>query len=595
MKAYKVKPSRLIVSLVLVLLPLFLYSCAGAKETQDYSASIRIDQLGYYPDAPKFASITNTGPSSFSVVDAATGKKVFTSELTGPLKSDYSPHETMIADFSAFKIPGSYRLSIPGKGESYIFRIGNGIFTGLTKGLVKGFYYQRMSIPLLPEYAGKWSRPEGHPDTAVVVHPAAALPGRPAGTVISCPRGWYDAGDYNKYIVNSGITMATLLSLYEDFPSYCDTLSLNIPESNDNVPDILNEILWNLRWMFTMQDPRGGGVYNKVTTAAFSGFVMPDKDTATRYVVPVSTPATLDFAAVMAQAGRIFKKFSPELPGLSDSCITAAKKAWAWAEKHPNVSYDQNKMNREFKPEVTTGAYGDNDFSDEFIWAAAELFITTQDISYYNAVNMIPDDKMPLPSWGNVRLLGYYSLVNNSGILAGKAKTGFDTLRARIIADAGKLAKGVSNTPYMAVMGKSAGDFVWGSNSVAANEGILLLQAYKLTGDIKYADLALGNLDYILGRNATGYSFVTGFGSLTPMHPHHRPSEADNVEDPVPGLLAGGPNPGQQDGCTTYPSSIPDESYTDTVCSYASNEIAINWNAPAAYLAGALDAILRKH
>jgi endoglucanase len=94
-----------------------------------------------------------------------------------------------------------------------------------------------------------------------------------------------------------------------------------------------------------------------------------------------------------------------------------------------------------------------------------------------------------------------------------------------------------------------------------------------------------------LGRNATGYSFVTGFGDKTPMFPHHRQSEADGIADPIPGLISGGPNPGQQDGCKTYPSKIPDESYTDAMCSYASNEIAINWNAPAAYLAGAIEAL----
>jgi endoglucanase len=143
-------------------------------------------------------------------------------------------------------------------------------------------------------------------------------------------------------------------------------------------------------------------------------------------------------------------------------------------------------------------------------------------------------------------------------------------------------------------MGKSEKDFVWGSNAVAANQGILLIQAYILTDNKSYLNNALGNLDYIMGRNATAYSFVTGYGKKTPMFIHHRQSEADDIADPVPGLLAGGPNPGQQDKCSTYTSNLPDESYTDTVCSYASNEIAINWNAPAVYLAGALEALINK-
>jgi len=126
---------------------------------------------------------------------------------------------------------------------------------------------------------------------------------------------------------------------------------------------------------------------------------------------------------------------------------------------------------------------------------------------------------------------------------------------------------------------------------VAANQGILLVQAYRLTKEKKYLNAALSNLDYLLGRNATGFSYVTGFGKKTPMHIHHRPSEADGIEEPVPGLLAGGPNPGMQDKCK-YASSIPDEAYTDDVCSYASNEVAINWNAPLVYLCGAVEALV---
>ena len=154
------------------------------------------------------------------------------------------------------------------------------------------------------------------------------------------------------------------------------------------------------------------------------------------------------------------------------------------------------------------------------------------------------------------------------------------------------VSKSMSNA-FATVMGQSVRDFIWGSNAVAANEGILLLNAYIISKDKKYLNGAVTNLDYLLGRNATGYCFVTGIGSKSPMHPHHRPSEADGIVEPVPGLLAGGPNPGKQDGCN-YPFSEPETAYLDDVCSYASNEIAINWNAPVVYLANALEALSSK-
>jgi endoglucanase len=558
---------------------------------QDAAARIRLNQIGFYPEAPKVAVITDNPEGDFFVKSVSSGEIVLKSKLSAPHKSQFSSEVTRIADFSTVTKPGVYKLNLPGKGDSYTFEIKPKVFCDLTKALIKGFYFQRMSTPLLPVNAGKWSHAAGHPDNQVIIHPAAASPNRPAGTIISCPRGWYDVGDYNKYIVNSGITMGTLLSLYEDFPAYFDSLGINIPESGDGAPDLLNEIVWNLRWMLTMQDPYDGGVYNKVTNANFDGMIMPSVAVTPRYVVPKGTAATLDFAAVMAQAERIFVKFKKVFPGLSDSCMNSAEKAWVWAVKNPKVAYDQNLMNKEFKPVINTGGYGDSDFTDEFIWAAAELYITTGKESYYSAFPMFPDTLMPLPSWDNVRLLGYYTLARFEKKLTNTAKSDFPMLKERIIRTADKLTEGISEGAYMTVMGKSAGDFIWGSNSVATNQGILLIQAYKLSNDRKYLDCALTNLDYILGRNATGYSFVTGNGHKTPMFPHHRQSEADGIADPVPGLIVGGPNRGQQDGCKTYPSKIPDESYTDSVCSYASNEIAINWNASAAYLAGALEAL----
>ena len=99
---------------------------------------------------------------------------------------------------------------------------------------------------------------------------------------------------------------------------------------------------------------------------------------------------------------------------------------------------------------------------------------------------------------------------------------------------------------------------------------------------------ALSTLDYFFGRNATGYCYLTGFGTQRVMNIHHRISAADNIKEPVPGLVAGGANTGQEDAefVPAYASNIPDESYQDNVGSYASNEIAINWNAYLVSLLG---------
>jgi endoglucanase len=189
-------------------------------------------------------------------------------------------------------------------------------------------------------------------------------------------------------------------------------------------------------------------------------------------------------------------------------------------------------------------------------------------------------------------MLGYYTLIRQQENLKSFniAATLIDTLKNNMIHLADQLINGAAQSTYGTVMGKSARDFIWGSNAVAANQGIALLQAYYLSKDKKYLTSAIHNADYLLGRNGTGYSFITGFGHKPSLNPHHRPSIADSITAPVPGWLVGGANPGKQDHCT-YPSSIPDEAYSDTACSYASNEVAINWNAPAVYLLNAIEAL----
>jgi len=579
-----------------------LFSCSGVQKEsavtgQAATETIRLNQIGFYPRAPKVAVVVGANEGGkFYLKTQDLSKTVFTGQLTDTKPAALSNKPTRVADFSDFSEPGVYVVDIPGVGHSYTFEIGPDIHQDVAAAAIKGFYYQRISTDLPEQYAGKWHRPAGHPDNKVLIHPSAATAQRPAGTVISAPRGWYDAGDYNKYIVNSGISMGTLLSAYEDFPQFYKSQNLNIPESNNAVPDLLDEALWNLRWMMAMQDPNDGGVYHKLTNPVFDGMVMPDKAVKPRYVVQKGTAATLDFAAVMAQASRICKNYESALPGLSDSCLTAATKAWEWAQANANVVYDQDAMNKANDPDVTTGAYGDKDFSDEFIWAAAELYTTTQNDSYYTAVSMLPDDKMPLPSWAQVRLLGYYTLLRNSNNLTPVAKNDIPEIKKHLILLADNLLDGTSASAYRTVMGKSEKDYIWGSSSVAANQGIALVQAYHATGDIKYLQAALSNLDYLLGRNATGYSFLTGYGEKSSMHPHHRPSIADGIEEPVPGLLSGGTNANapKQDNCKGYTATSPDEMYLDADCSYASNEIAINWNAPLVYLAGALEALQQK-
>ncbi|WP_075791575.1 glycoside hydrolase family 9 protein [Massilia putida] len=558
------------------------FLAAGAAHA---AAGIEVNQLGFLPAAQKLAVVPAGANDRFKVVDAASGKAVFEGTLGPAATWDASGEAVRIADFSGLRTAGAYRVAVSGQPDSPVFTIGADAYRALDVGAIRAYTLQRASIALDARIAGPYARPLGHPDDKVLVHESAASGTRPAGTVIKSPKGWYDAGDYNKYIVNSGISTYTLLAAYEHFPAWFDKLALNVPETGNGVPDILNEVLWNLDWMATMQDPEDGGVYHKLTNKSFDGMVMPDRATAPRYVVQKTTAAALDFAAVMATASRVLAPFDTKAPGRSQRYLAASERAWRWAVNNPAALYRQ-------PADIRTGTYGDEKVDDEFSWAASELYIATGKDEYRTRALAAAPGVQTEPGWADVRPLGWISLAQQRARL--KKPDDADEARRQILAAADKLLARWQASPARLSLAKS--DFVWGSNAVVLNQAMMLVQAYRLTHKADYLNAAQSALDYTLGRNPLGMSYVTGFGAHPAMHPHHRPSEADGIAAPVPGWLVGGPNPGQQDAkdCrVAYASKLPALSYLDIACSYASNEVAINWNAPLVYVAAALQSLER--
>jgi len=567
-----------------VLLPvlwLALTAPASLAASADGPA-IELNQIGFLPGAAKRANVAPGRAGRFQVVDDESGAPVFAGALGPPRPWAAAEAETRVADFSGLTRPGRYRLQVDGLPDSPAFVIAADAYAALDVAAVRAYYFNRAGIALEPRYAGPYARPAGHPDTRVLVHASAASASRPEGSTVSSPGGWYDAGDYNKYIVNSGITVYELLAAYEHFPAFFAHQSVGLPESGNGVPDLLDEVHWNLAWMLTMQDPGDGGVYHKLTNKQFDGAVPPDRATSERYVVGKSTAAALDFAAAMAMASRVYAPYDQAWPGLSARMLAAAKAAWRWAQAHPAEVYRQ-------PPDIHTGEYADVRLDGAFAWAAAELYIATRDDAYWAAM-MSHQGPMTVPAWGDVGALGWISLLQHRAGLTAVADRGLIERRVRTLAS--ELLADAQATPGGLSM--RVADFRWGSNSIALNRALVLIQGYRLDGDRRLLDAAQSALDLVLGRNPLGLSMVTGFGSRSPRHPHHRPSMAGGGAGPVPGFLVGGPNGGQQDAkaCPQrYASSAPAMSYLDADCSYASNEVAINWNAPLVYVAAALQAL----
>ncbi len=550
-------------------LALALTACGGSRQEADApSPLIGVDQCGYRPADGKMALLLTAG-KKFSVVSEADGSVAFDGQVGEARFWPEAGDSVRQMEFSALREVGAYRIVVDDTLASAPFVISDTVYASALRSAVKAFYYNRASMPIEARYGGKWARPAGHPDTLVLIHSSAVSAERPEGTAISSSRGWYDAGDYNKYIVNSSISTYSLMLAAKLWPTATDALRVGIPESGSGIPDLVSETLYNLRWMLTMQDPADGGVYHKLTTLSFEGFIMPADCHKQRYVVAKGTAAALDLAATASFASRLLPGVSPSLQSLADSCKSVALKAYNWAKANPDVTFRN-------PADVSTGEYGDDNLSDEWLWAATEMWLTFGGDDYA-ADARAHTVACQVPSWGGVSALAYYSMVAE-----GRNVPGFDA-SAAISSSADSLLRREAESPVCLSLEK----FDWGSNSSVANEAMLKLVAAKAAPDNAAALRAsvLNDVHYLFGRNGVGYSFVTGVGSRSPMHIHHRPSAADGIDEPVPGFLAGGPNTVVPTDCGDEPtrSQYPAKAYADQECSYSTNEIAINWNAPLVF------------
>lgn len=554
-------------SLQVALFAMILSGCntTAPRGKADLHQHIRFNQVGYYPGALKEFVVADHEASSFMILDAQ-GKKVFEGSLNDKGSWEASGENVLVGDFSGLKHYSTYYIQLNTGLKSAPFEIKSNLYRIPLKAAIKSFYFQRASMALEEKYAGKYQRASGHPDDQCIFHPST---GKTEGTLNS-PGGWYDAGDYGKYVVNAALTVGQMLNLAEMSPDAISGDKLNIPESGNGIPDLLDEIRYELDWVMTMQDG-DGGVYHKLTALRFGGFIMPEEYDLDRYIIGKGTCASLSFAAVMAQASRVYAELDPDF---SSTALSAAERAWKWAVAHPAIVYRNPE-------DVVTGEYGDDVLDDDFYWAAAELYLSTGSKVYREALGTYEQvyQHQITNSWKFfVRNMGFHSLLIND-----KEQ---EELRKKHLVLSDEILEKMAGIPY----GISINHFEWGSNSDVLNQAMILCIAHHLSGKQEYLDGAIRNTDYIFGKNATGYSFLTGTGTRQVMNPHHRPSGADGIEEPVPGFILGGPNMHKQDRAEVeYASDFPAKSFEDVEPSYASNEVCLNWNAPAVFVLGYLE------
>ncbi|MCM1127316.1 MAG: glycoside hydrolase family 9 protein [Lachnospiraceae bacterium] len=539
---------------------------------------IYVNQTGYFPDAEKLA--VSTFPCNFQLICADTQHSIFDG-TTSPAKADASAGEDVYTiDFSSVRTPGRYYI-LAGNGEkSHSFQIEEHVYEDLKRSLMKALYYQRCGCALTGEHAGVYTHEACH--TA----PAIFLEDYLAGTLeperFDMTGGWHDAGDFGRYTSAGAAALGHLLYAYELFPHNLQT-NLNIPESGNALPDLLNECLYELKWMLKMQSP-SGGCYHKLTSFNHADFIMPEEDHAQFIIYPVSSMATADFAAVMALASRIYKDFLPDFAG---EALAASKRAWDWLEKNPYTGFHNPEGSN-------TGEYDDDCDLDERLWASAELLRTDKANASDYLKRLQEYSKAPLSKtdfgWTDVSGFAALTILFDPSRSAGELT---EEYRKILFQEADRLCGLQETSGYHLAMAPE--DFVWGSNMVVCNRSMLLILASLLSegeASMRYRTAALNQLHYLLGRNALDISYVTGFGENAFKNPHNRPTFADGIDLPMPGWVSGGPfktpcDPAAE--AAIAPGSAPMKCYVDDVGSYSTNEITIYWNSPAVFITAFLN------
>ena len=577
-------------------------------------AEILTNQVGYFPKLEKKATLltTETGEVKFELLDES-GNSVYSGK-SRPLGFDKDSGDTVqVLDFTEYNKEGTYTLKAETGAQSRSFAIGiTQQYSGLLYDSLNYFYQNRSGIPIEAEYitsgdAAKLARPAGHPTDNATVEQTWGYSAS-SGTQ-DVTGGWYDAGDHGKYVVNGGISLWLMQNQYEHALSTGTEIAygdgtMHLPEHANGYPDLLDEARYEMEWMLKMIVRDGDCkdmVYHKVHDIKWTALATaPADDPEERILKPPTTAATLNLAACGAQSYRLWKELDS---AFAEQCLTAAKNAYEAAKKHP-------AMYAPLDESVGGGAYGDDNATDEFYWAACELYAATGDKSYYDDLKAsewafaVPTDLSGGEAagitgsfdWGHTAALGSLTLTLHPDTITEQEHAKLE----QNLTDAADVYVNLENTqgygiPYTGgtiSYADSDSGYVWGSNSFVADNAIVMAYAYDLNKNADYLNGVAGAMDYLLGRNPVDYSYVTGYGTHSVEYPHHR-WWSNLLSDAFPkapcGVLVGGPNSGMEDpwvrGSGWKKGQIPPQKcYLDHIEAWSVNECTINWNTPLAWI-----------
>jgi hypothetical protein len=511
--------------------------------------NVKVNQVGYLPNGPKLGKLGNflgdqwgmevdtLDPPAFEVVTTA-GQPAFTGQCKY-LKVDtvFSGEWVFDLDFSSLKKPGEYYLRVPGYGRSEAFHISNDVYKDAYFHSARALYYQRTGA-IEPAYGGEWAR-EGLPATVAEIHsshlssPLHNQSDPLPGTQIPMTKGWLDAGDYGRYVPTAASALFILFTAFELYPQKFPDNHLQIPESGNNIPDLIDELKYETDWLKLMQAP-DGGVYFRVTPATWSSG-LPEDEKNTLFVSEKTTQATASFAAAMAMAHRNFKPF---FPAYADTCLDMAKKAWQFLKIHPEASAPVNVQG------ISAGPYPDPEDRDNRAWAAAELFKTTGEDTYHQDFvywyGQIPHEFQATMSWQQLTLKAIWAYSTTKHPTLPVYPDEFkNKLNTEILPNYHDRTMNVH--PYHGAYHPFKEYIGYGSFGMAQSYAFDYIMFSHLLNKPHLLDSAQVQLDIPLGNNPLSMTFLTGIGKHSPQFALHWSTVPGKFATPVPGIPVFGP------------------------------------------------------
>jgi endoglucanase len=524
------------------------------------------NQLGF-----SFASVKRAllvGPpldgSSAEIINLATGATTLRVPLGPPLRDMDSGDVLRVIDFSPLAVSGNYRVRVEDI-VSLPFPVADAPYANLQALLLDAFALQRCGVAVRDAASGI-DHPPCHVHDGVLRRPDAEHPFGAA--TIHAAGGWHDAGDFGKYVATTAVSLGRMLSLM-----------VFAAPTGVSLPQLRAECRVGLEWLLTMQRA-DGAFYRKLSGARWPAPIRPELDDQPRFVYGISSADSAKAAAALALAGRTFASTEP---ADAERYLLSAQRAWSWLAHNPRTftdwqvdddagsgKYMLSRIDRETS--LTTD-------EDDRLWAAAELLLATGDPVYEQWLHAHPLylGVFDLFEWKNPASLGVAHLI----FAPGGSPSLKEPMRVALLRRADELVRTVNAGGWRLANTR----LVWGSNKMAAEEGVTLVYAFLATGRRAYLDAAQDQVDFLLGRNPFGLVFVTGAGGNHVSHPAHLYSRAANLA--IPGLFVGGANEDAQDSIA--PARRRLRSYIDDDRSYATNEFAIDYNASLIGLIGMLE------